>query len=38
MKDGEVGRLAADGFYIIVADFDEIMNVKMHANCRVSVS
>ncbi|XP_015769269.1 PREDICTED: MMS19 nucleotide excision repair protein homolog [Acropora digitifera] len=38
MKDREVGRLAADGFYIIVADFDEVMNVKMHANCRVSLS
>ncbi|XP_067037088.1 MMS19 nucleotide excision repair protein homolog isoform X2 [Acropora muricata] len=35
MKDREVGRLAADGFYIIVADFDEVMNVKMHANCRM---
>ena len=38
MKEREVGRLAADGFYIIVADFDEVMNVKMHANCRVSLS
>lgn len=31
----EVGRLAADGFYIIVADFGEVMNIKMHANYRM---
>ena len=30
------GRIAADGFYIIMADCDEVMNHKMHADVRVS--
>ena len=31
------GRIAADGFYIIMADNDDVMNQKMHANIRVSL-
>jgi len=35
LEDKDVGRLAADGFYIIMADYDEVMNVKMHVNYRM---
>ena len=35
MIDKDVGRLAADGFYVIMADYEEVMNVKMHLNYRV---
>ena len=35
--DKDVGRLAADGFYVIMADYEEVMNVKMHVNYRVRV-
>ena len=35
LVDETVGRLAADGFYIIMADFEEVMNVKMHVNYKV---
>jgi len=37
LVDQNVGRVAADGFYIIVADYEEVMSVKMHANYRVSL-
>ena len=35
--DKDVGRLAADGFYVIMADCEEVMNVKMHVNYRVGM-
>ena len=35
--DKDVGRLAADGFYVIMADYEEVMNVKMHVNFRVGM-
>jgi len=37
LEDKDVGRLAADGFYIIMADYDEVMNIKMHVNYRVRI-
>ena len=36
LVDKNVGRVAADGFYIIMADYEEVMSVKMHVNYRVS--
>jgi len=35
LVDPNVGRVAADGFYVIVADYEEVMSVKMHVNYRV---
>ncbi|XP_073239400.1 MMS19 nucleotide excision repair protein homolog isoform X2 [Porites lutea] len=35
LTDKDVGRLAADGFYVIMADYEEVMNVKMHVNYRM---
>lgn len=37
LVDRHVGRVAADGFYIIMADYEEVMSVKMHVNYRVSL-
>lgn len=36
LVDKNVGSVAADGFYIIMADYEEVMSVKMHVNYRVS--
>ncbi|KAJ7336488.1 mms19 nucleotide excision repair [Desmophyllum pertusum] len=35
LVDKNVGRVAADGFYIIMADYEEVMSVKMHVNYRM---
>lgn len=37
LVDTNVGRVAADGFYIIMADYEEVMSVKMHVNYRVGI-
>ena len=37
LVDKDVGRVAGDGFYIIMADYEEVMNIKMHVNYRVSI-
>lgn len=37
LVDKNVGRAAGDGFYIIMADYEEVMNIKMHVNYRVSI-
>ena len=37
LVDRCVGRVVADGFYIIMADYEEVMSVKMHVNYRVSL-
>ena len=36
LVDRAVGRVAADGFYVIMADYEEVMSTKMHVNYRVS--
>lgn len=35
LVDKNVGRVAGDGFYIIMADYEEVMNIKMHVNYRM---
>jgi len=35
LVDKNIGRVAADGFYIIMADYEEVMSVKMHVNYRI---
>lgn len=35
LVDKDVGRAAGDGFYIIMADYEEVMNIKMHVNYRM---
>jgi hypothetical protein len=35
---GELGASAADGFQIVMADTEYMLNLKCHANVRVSTS
>ncbi|RMX48437.1 hypothetical protein pdam_00020451, partial [Pocillopora damicornis] len=35
LVDKNVGRAAGDGFYIIMADYEEVMSIKMHVNYRM---
>jgi hypothetical protein len=35
-SDDSLGKVAADGFYILIVDSEDVMTVQMHADIRVS--